>query len=88
MVDESGVEAVAKRPEYYQSSSVPLGEFRGFYGVAYVEHPEFGMVAMRFETINRYYSQRPIKEWEANWDTFISGCFEGAKAAAAQECEA
>ena len=82
MVDETRVEAVEVGIGHTFAASRAGGRIWNINGFTYVEHPEFGMVAVRFNAVPPLGASRSIEEWEANFGAFVERCVKGIEEAA------
>ena len=81
MVDEKGVEAASGVNIKVSASSWPGLRVCYFNGVAHVEHPEFGVVTMRFESRANLDSPGSIEERKINFRAFVERCVKSIEAA-------
>ena len=82
MVDESGVEAAAVSVGHTFAASRAAGRLWNINGFANVEHPEFGMVTVRFKATPVVDSRRPIEKQESDFRTLIERCVKSIEEAA------
>lgn len=82
MVDESGVEAVAVSVGHTFAASRAAGRLWNINGFANVEHPEFGVVAVRFNAAPALGASRSVEEWEADFGAFVKRCVKSIEEAA------
>ena len=81
MVDESRVEVFTVGNIDFCTTPFPNIGICYCHGTAYVEHPKFGVVAVRFTTGNSMDTFRPIKKREADFRAFVERCVKGIEEA-------